>query len=136
MIDIDLDADCVLDELSIGRDKSASAPIVHAAFTESPPSSSIVRVLAEIGPGSDPEAGALEVAAMPFPRTYTPPPTAPALQETCASSDKPPHFGITELNPAPNFPVERRCLAILGKAKAVVVLVGVLGDKVKARKRL
>src|ERR1700760_2876256 len=42
---------------------------------------------------------------------------------------------MTELNPGPSRPMEWRCLAILGKAYAVLVESDLYGDIVSAKKR-
>ena len=69
---------------------------------------------------------------MCLPSTYTPPPTAPARQATCAISANPPHLGATAPNPGPNSPIEVRCRCIRGRAYAVVVFEGIFGESVRA----
>src|SRR2546421_8315521 len=49
---------------------------------------------------------------MLLPKTYTPPPTAPALHPTCAISAPPPYLTIIDPNPEPNIPMERKCRLI------------------------
>ena len=101
--------------------KSSEHPASHLVVIFSPSESTSLMWSSE----------AEEIESMPFFKTYTPPPTAPARQATCAISASPPHLGKTAPKPGPKTPMLRRWRAINGNAEPVHVLFAALGSRVK-----
>lgn len=117
---------------TVGR--STSSPTAYLEVTRSPSESLMARSFPpdSLLCASTLVTGRASTLSIPLPKTYTPPPTAPALHPTCAISAPPPYLMIMDPNPGPNIPIERKCLLIRFIAYCALVESAVSCDNDKA----
>ena len=121
-------------ELTFSVGKSWEQPATQVVFISSSSNcTSRVSLDSLLSSGSTcPVPWSCRMLCMPLPRTYIPPPTAPARQPICAISAIPPHLGMTEPNPGPKTPLDVRWRYMRGRAYDVDVWSGGLGERVNA----